>query len=110
MGGSSQLPPGESPPVPDKCRRRWAAPELECRPPNEQVVLLADIASTGFSAAERGNIRLGDSVAVFAQGPIGLCATLGARLLGAAEIIAVDPGPARLQMSVQFGATRANVC
>ena len=43
---------------------------------DEDVILLADIASTGFSAAESGRIRLGDTVAVFAQGPIGLCATL----------------------------------
>src|SRR5580765_7105787 len=42
---------------------------------DEQVVLLADIASTGFSGAESGQIKIGDSVAVFAQGPIGLCAT-----------------------------------
>jgi alcohol dehydrogenase len=59
---------------------------------NEDVVLLADIASTGFSAAESGRIRLGDTVAVFAQGPIGLCATLGAKLMGAAEIFAVRFG------------------
>src|SRR3954467_9861978 len=44
---------------------------------DEQVVLLADIASTGFSGAESGNIHIGDSVIVFAQGPIGLCATAG---------------------------------
>ena len=42
---------------------------------DEQVVLLADITSTGFSGAESANIRIGDTVAVFAQGPIGLCAT-----------------------------------
>jgi len=72
---------------------------------DQQVLLLADIASTGFAAAERGKIRLGDSVAVFAQGPIGLCATLGARLMGAAEIIAVDSDPNRLKMAQQFGAT-----
>ncbi len=42
---------------------------------DEQVVLLADIASTGFSGAESGQILIGDSVVVFAQGPIGLCAT-----------------------------------
>ena len=71
----------------------------------EQVLLLADIASTGFAAAERGKIRLGDNVAVFAQGPIGLCATLGARLMGAAEIIAVDSDPNRLKMAQLFGAT-----
>jgi threonine dehydrogenase-like Zn-dependent dehydrogenase len=38
---------------------------------DEQVVLLADIASTGFSGAESGWVRIGDTVAVFAQGPIG---------------------------------------
>jgi len=72
---------------------------------DEQVLLLADIASTGFAAAERGKVRLGDTVAVFAQGPIGLCATLGARLMGASEIIAVDTDPSRLKMSQRFGAT-----
>lgn len=72
---------------------------------DEDVILLADIASTGFSAAESGRIRLGDTVAVFAQGPIGLCATLGARLMGASEIFAVDSDTARLKMSAQFGAT-----
>jgi alcohol dehydrogenase len=72
---------------------------------DEQVLLLADIASTGFAAAERADIHLGDIVAIFAQGPIGLCATVGARLSGAADIIAVDPDPARLKMAKQFGAT-----
>lgn len=72
---------------------------------DEDAILLADIASTGFSAAESGKVRLGDTVAVFAQGPIGLCATLGAKLLGASEIFAVDSDPARLNMARQFGAT-----
>jgi threonine dehydrogenase-like Zn-dependent dehydrogenase len=72
---------------------------------DEEVILLADIASTGFSAAESGRIRLGDTVAVFAQGPIGLCATLGARLMGASEIFAVDADVARLKMSTEYGAT-----
>jgi threonine dehydrogenase-like Zn-dependent dehydrogenase len=72
---------------------------------DEQVLLLADIASTGIAAAERGGIRIGDTVAIFAQGPIGLCATLGARLLGASEIIAIDSDPQRLNMARSFGAT-----
>src|SRR5215510_12316541 len=54
---------------------------------DEQVVLLADIASTGFSGAESGGVRIGDAVVVIAQGPIGLCATAGARLMGASLII-----------------------
>src|SRR5688572_5042179 len=71
---------------------------------DEQVVLLADIASTGFSGAESGNIRIGDSVVVFAQGPIGLCATAGARLMGATLIIGVDGDDNRLAMAKQMGA------
>jgi alcohol dehydrogenase len=72
---------------------------------DEEVLLLSDIASTGFGAAESGNIQLGDTVAVFAQGPIGLCATLGAKLRGAAQIFAVDSEPHRLQTAKLFGAT-----
>src|SRR5437868_11048862 len=64
---------------------------------DEQVVLLADIASTGFSGAESGEIRIGDAVVVFAQGPIGLCATAGARLMGAALVIGVDGDERRLR-------------
>ena len=71
---------------------------------DEQVVLLADIASTGFSGAESGNIRIGDSVVVFAQGPIGLCATAGAKLMGATLIIGVDGDDHRLAMAKRMGA------
>src|SRR5687768_5492221 len=71
---------------------------------DEQVVLLADIASTGFSGAESAGIKIGDSVVVFAQGPIGLCATAGAKLMGAALIIGVDGDGHRLAMSKRMGA------
>ena len=71
---------------------------------DEQVVLLADIASTGFSGAESGQVRIGDSVAIFAQGPIGLCATAGARLMGASLIIGIDSDENRLAMSRRMGA------
>ena len=71
---------------------------------DEQVVLLADIASTGFGGAEAANIKIGDSVVVFAQGPIGLSATAGAKLLGASLIIGVDGDDRRLAMSKQMGA------
>lgn len=71
---------------------------------DEQVVLLADIASTGFSGAESAKIKIGDTVVVFAQGPIGLCATAGAKLMGASFIIGVESDPARMKMSKQLGA------
>jgi threonine dehydrogenase-like Zn-dependent dehydrogenase len=71
---------------------------------DEQVLLCPDIMSTGFAGAQNGGIRIGDTVAVFAQGPIGLCATAGARLLGAAQIVSVDGVPKRLKTSREIGA------
>jgi threonine dehydrogenase-like Zn-dependent dehydrogenase len=71
---------------------------------DEDVVLLADIASTGFSGAESGGVRIGDAVAVFAQGPIGLCATAGAKLMGASLIIGIDGDEHRLAMARRMGA------
>jgi len=71
---------------------------------DEQVLMCPDIMSTGFSGAESGAIRIGDTVAVFAQGPIGLCATAGAKLRGATTIIAVDTLPERLAMAQRMGA------
>lgn len=71
---------------------------------DEQVVLLADIASTGFSGAESGNVRIGDAVVVFALGPIGLCAVAGAKLMGASVIVGVDSDPVRLEMARRMGA------
>ncbi|XXF77257.1 alcohol dehydrogenase catalytic domain-containing protein [Myxococcaceae bacterium GXIMD 01537] len=70
---------------------------------DEQVVLLSDIASTGFSGAESGGVRIGDAVVVFAQGPIGLCASIGARLMGASLVIGVDGDDARLAFARKMG-------
>ena len=87
--------------VPDAMNNLAAVPDSLT---DEQVLMCPDIMSTGFSGAERGGIKIGDSVAVFAQGPIGLCATAGAKLLGASMIIAVDQVPERLAMARQIGA------
>ena len=71
---------------------------------DEDVVLCPDIMSTGFSAAESGHVRIGDAVAVFAQGPIGLCATAGAKLSGASLVIGIDSVPRRLDFAKKLGA------
>jgi alcohol dehydrogenase len=71
---------------------------------DEQVLMCPDIMSTGFAGAEAANIRIGDVVAVFAQGPIGLCATAGAKLRGASTIIAIDGVNERLEIARQLGA------
>ena len=72
---------------------------------DEEVLMCPDIMSTGFSGAESGDIRIGDTVVVFAQGPIGLCATAGAKLRGATMIIAVDGVPSRLAAARSLGAS-----
>ena len=71
---------------------------------DEQVLMCPDIMSTGFSGAESGGVRIGDTVAVFALGPIGLCAVAGARLMGASTIIGIDTVPERLAMARRLGA------
>ena len=70
---------------------------------DEQVLMCPDIMSTGFAGAESGMVRIGDVVAVFALGPIGLCAALGARLMGATTVIGVDTVPERLAVARKLG-------
>ncbi|GBD39077.1 Alcohol dehydrogenase [bacterium HR37] len=71
---------------------------------DEDVLFTTDIFSTGLSGAESANIEVGDIVAVFGQGPIGLCATAGAKLKGASLIITVDTVSSRMDMSRKMGA------
>jgi threonine dehydrogenase-like Zn-dependent dehydrogenase len=72
--------------------------------PDEMAVYTTDMMSTGFMGAEHANISIGGTVAVFAQGPVGLMATVGARLLGAGLVIAVESVPKRQEMARHFGA------
>jgi Zn-dependent alcohol dehydrogenase len=61
---------------------------------------------TGVGAAlNTANIRSGDTVAVVGCGGVGLNVIQGARIAGAAEIIAVDMLPTKLDMAKAFGAT-----
>jgi threonine dehydrogenase-like Zn-dependent dehydrogenase len=62
------------------------------------------ILSVALSGRRNANIKIGDTVVVFAQGPIGLCATAGARLMGATIIIGVDGNEHRLGIAKRMGA------
>lgn len=53
-----------------------------------------------------GGFRPGDTVAVVGAGPVGVVHTAKARLMGASEVIAVDPFAPRLEVNVAVGATR----
>jgi threonine dehydrogenase-like Zn-dependent dehydrogenase len=72
--------------------------------PDDMAVYCADMLSTGFMGAEHGNIPIGGTVAVLAQGPVGLMATAGARLRGAGLIIGVESVPSRQKLARTYGA------
>jgi threonine dehydrogenase-like Zn-dependent dehydrogenase len=71
---------------------------------DDAAVYVADMMSTGFAGAEAADVPIGGTVAVFAQGPVGLMATAGARLRGAGLVIGVDSVPKRQELSRFYGA------
>lgn len=71
---------------------------------DHEALYTTDMMSTGFAAAENADIPIGGTVAVFAQGPVGLMATKGASLQGAGEIIAVETRENRQELSREYGA------
>ncbi len=70
---------------------------------DEQAAYCCDMLSTGFVAAEHANIPIGGSVAMFSQGPVGLMATVGARLRGAGLVIGVESVPNRIALAKKYG-------
>lgn len=74
---------------------------------DEAAVYVCDMMSTGFMAAENARIPIGGTVAVFAQGPVGLMCTAGARLQGAGLVIAVESLPNRQKLARHFRADEA---
>jgi threonine dehydrogenase-like Zn-dependent dehydrogenase len=69
-----------------------------------QAVYTCDMLTTSFMGAEHAYLKFGETIAVFAQGPVGLCATMGANLMGAGRIIAVESRPERQALAKRFGA------
>ncbi|QEL16741.1 NAD(P)-dependent alcohol dehydrogenase [Limnoglobus roseus] len=70
----------------------------------EEACYCCDMLSTGFAAAENAAVPIGGTVAVFAQGPVGMMATVGARLVGAGQVIVVESVVKRQAMARLFGA------
>lgn len=70
---------------------------------DEEALLLGDVLSTGFFCAELAGAAPGVSCAVLGCGPVGLMAVVGARLLGAERVWAVDSLPERLTLAEGFG-------
>ncbi|MFB7495378.1 Zn-dependent alcohol dehydrogenase [Streptomyces sp. NPDC056161] len=76
--------------------------------PFDIAALIGCGVTTGLGAAlNTADVAAGSSVAVIGCGGVGISAIQGARLKGAAEIVAVDPVDARRESALRFGATRA---
>lgn len=71
---------------------------------DRQALFASDIMSTGFAAIERSGMKEGQTVAIFAQGPVGLCVTAAAKMHGAGLIIVVESIPERIAMAKRLGA------
>ena len=52
-------------------------------------------------------VDFGSSVVVLGAGPVGLSSIQGARIQGAAKIIAIEPIPSRRELALKLGATVA---
>ncbi len=72
--------------------------------PDDAAVYTCDMMSTGFAGAENADIPIGGAVAVFGAGPVGMMAIVGARLLGAGIVIAVESVSARQELAKRYGA------
>ncbi|HIV22379.1 MAG TPA: alcohol dehydrogenase catalytic domain-containing protein [Candidatus Merdiplasma excrementigallinarum] len=70
---------------------------------DEQALFTGDIFSTGYWAADIGEIRPADTVAVIGAGPTGLCTMACARLYSPAKIIAIDTDEYRLRLAKERG-------
>jgi L-iditol 2-dehydrogenase len=69
----------------------------------EEAAMIEPV-SVAFHAVRRARIRLGESVAVFGCGIIGLLIVRALRLAGCGKLYAVDVNPARLEAAREMGA------
>ncbi|BBC72820.1 glutathione-dependent formaldehyde dehydrogenase [Altererythrobacter sp. B11] len=75
---------------------------------DDNVLFLSDILPTGWMAAENADIGPDDTVAVWGCGPVGLFAIQSALVMGAAQVIAIDHYPHRLELARKLGAKIIN--
>ena len=66
---------------------------------------LIEPAAVAVQAVKEANVTIGDTVAVFGSGPIGLLTIMAAKAAGATNIIALDISETRLDKALQVGAT-----
>ena len=75
--------------------------------PFEELAPLGCGIQTGAGAVVHTlGLRLGESIAVYGAGAVGLAAVMAAHASGAREVVAVDLHPGRLELALELGATR----
>ncbi|GFZ26317.1 zinc-dependent alcohol dehydrogenase family protein [Lactobacillus corticis] len=89
----------------------WALVKIPGQPSDytdeqlNDLLTLSDVMATGFHAAKSAEVKQGDTVAVIGDGAVGLCAVIGAKLLGAKRIILLSHHEDRAKLGQAFGAT-----
>lgn len=74
---------------------------------DDDMLFVGDIITTGYEAVRR-SLHPGDTVAIVGAGPVGLCAAMSAKVLGAGQVFVVDNVPSRLKEAEQYGAIAVN--
>lgn len=83
-----------------------AYPGVRKMPPEMswQAALCLDPAVVALGGVREGGVRVGERVAVFGMGAIGLLAVQLARVAGASSVVAVDPISSRRRVALEVGA------
>lgn len=65
----------------------------------EDALFVGDVLASGYWGAELCEIKEGDTVAVLGAGPVGYCAMMSAKVLGASKVVAIDVDDSRLKIA-----------
>lgn len=68
---------------------------------DEQVLFLTDIFPTGYTGIDWGELKGGETVAIFGAGPVGIMAAKSAWLKGAGRVVIIDTLQYRLDKAAQ---------
>ena len=84
----------------------WSLVAVETDLPAEQLALIGCGVMTGIGAVlNTADVRAGSTVAVIGLGGVGQSVVQGARLAGAARVIAIDPVPMKRRTAAELGAS-----
>ena len=71
---------------------------------SDHAAALMEPLSVGIAAAQKGGIKVGDTVLIAGGGPIGVIAAQVARAFGAVDVVVADINPARRELASKYGA------